>query len=231
MTTNTTNTTNTTTDTITMTMMTTTNAMNLLTRSGLAASALTLVLSGTLLSVGCNKDTTRVCSPSNTWSQPVFDCATGEAMPEPEPEPEPEPIAEPEPEPEPAKAVLRGDKIEILEKVQFATASADILDGSFELLDEVARILTENPQVTKLRVEGHTDSRGGKRMNRRLSQKRADAVRGYLVDKGVETERLTSKGFGPEKPIADNKTEDGRATNRRVEFNIVEGGAGVEDSN
>ncbi len=206
-----------------MTMTTTTVSITTTT----AMKVIGMTLAGLLVGLGCNKSNDHVCSPANTWSQPVFNCPTAKVVPAPEPDPEPEPEpAMDEPEPE-SKAVLRGNKIEILEKVQFATGSAEILDESFALLDEVAAILEDNKQVTKLRVEGHTDSRGGKRFNRRLSKKRAAAVRRYLIDKGIDEDRLSSKGYGSSKPIADNKTEEGRSENRRVEFNIIEG-SGVE---
>ena len=72
----------------------------------------------------------------------------------------------------------------------------------------------------KIRIEGHTDNVGGEKMNLTLSQKRADAVKGYLIKKGIELKRLESRGFGPTKPIASNKTEKGRAQNRRVVIKV-----------
>ena len=175
--------------------------------------------------VACGaKDSSRVCAPANTWSQPAWNCSDSG---EPEPEPEPEPVVKKKRDLSKvtevkAKAVLRGDKIEILEKVQFETNSSDILEVSFELLDEVADILDQNPKVTKVRIEGHTDSKGRKRSNKKLSQRRANSVRDYLVDKGIDEARFVAKGFGQSKPIADNDTDEGRAENRRVEFNILE---------
>ena len=174
------------------------------------------------------KDQTRVCAPANTWSQPAWNCAGGEVVPEPEPEPPPRRDITKVVAPVQAKAQLRDGKIEILEKVQFETGSADILEESFALLDEVADIIERNPGITKIRVEGHTDSKGRKRSNKRLSQKRADAVREYLIDKGIDGGRLVAKGYGQTKPIASNKTDEGRAENRRVEFNILEGGGAVK---
>ena len=188
-----------------------------------------LAAASATLAAACGpKNSTRVCVPDNTWSQPAFRCSEGEPMPEPEPEPEPPPKVVTTAVVPAAKAVLRDDKIEILEKVQFETGSADILEESFALLDEVADILEKNPGVTKVRVEGHTDSKGSKRFNKRLSQKRANAVRDYLVDKGIDKSRFKAKGFGQAKPIADNDTDEGRAENRRVEFNILEGTGAVQ---
>ena len=77
--------------------------------------------------------------------------------------------------------------------------------------------LVANPDV-KIAVEGYTDNRGGAAVNRRLSQARADAVRNYLINKGVPAENITAKGFGPTKPVASNAAEAGRAQNRRVEL-------------
>jgi OOP family OmpA-OmpF porin len=78
------------------------------------------------------------------------------------------------------------------------------------------------PDITKLRVEGHTDSQGKDAANMTLSQKRSEAVRAYLIKQGVEPERLEARGFGETVPVADNKTANGRAENRRVEFRIME---------
>ena len=74
----------------------------------------------------------------------------------------------------------------------------------------------------KIAIEGHTDDRGKKLLNERLSQGRAEAVIAHLVRHGVERERLSAKGFGPSKPLAPNDTDEGRAKNRRVEFIILE---------
>jgi outer membrane protein OmpA-like peptidoglycan-associated protein len=118
------------------------------------------------------------------------------------------------------KAVLNEatKKIEIKEAVFFEKSEAKIDPRSFGLLDDVARVLAENPQVRRVSIEGHTDDRGGAELNRKLSEQRAGAVRAYLVSKGVAEGRLAAKGFGPSRPIADNATPTGRSMNRRVEF-------------
>ncbi|MEM6533784.1 MAG: OmpA family protein [Myxococcota bacterium] len=113
-------------------------------------------------------------------------------------------------------------KIEIKDKVFFSTGSSNIQSRSNTLLDQVASVLTSYKHITKVEVQGHTDSRGSKRRNTRLSQKRAEAVVAYLVSKGVAAERLVAKGYGPEQPISSNKTRRGREQNRRVEFVILE---------
>jgi len=123
--------------------------------------------------------------------------------------------------PPPKQVVLRDNKIEITEKIQFALNKAEILSVSFPLLDEVAKVMRDNPHVKQIAVEGHASPEGGDEYNLKLSQARAEAVRSYLVQKGVAAERLTAKGYGSSRPIAKNDTEQGREKNRRVEFNII----------
>ena len=128
--------------------------------------------------------------------------------------------AVPLPPPE-VKVVLQKNKIAILEQVHFATDRDVILQESFELLNQVARVLRENPQLTRVRVEGHTDSKGPAAHNVELSQRRARTVREFLVKGGIAAGRLESQGYGPSRPIASNDTDEGRARNRRVEFAIL----------
>ena len=115
--------------------------------------------------------------------------------------------------------VVTENKIELKQKIFFATGKAKIRRRSYKLLDEVANALLENGSIT-VTIEGHTDSRGNKNFNRRLSKKRADAVKAYLEEKGVPASRMEAVGYGPDKPIASNKTRRGRDKNRRVEFKI-----------
>jgi outer membrane protein OmpA-like peptidoglycan-associated protein len=119
-----------------------------------------------------------------------------------------------------AKLNLETRKIEILEIVYFDTNKATIQQRSYPLLDEVARIVRENPSLKKVVVEGHTDSTGKADYNLRLSGERARAVMGYLVDQGVNPGRLEAKGYGQTRPVGDNATRAGREQNRRVEFTI-----------
>jgi outer membrane protein OmpA-like peptidoglycan-associated protein len=128
------------------------------------------------------------------------------------------------PPPGPARVVLTASSITIGEKVQFATGSAEILPVSHSLLDEVAKVLTDNAQIELLQVEGHTDSTGTAAINRKLSQQRAESVMKYLASRGVAGGRMKAQGFGPDRPIADNATDDGKEQNRRVEFNILKQG-------
>ena len=128
------------------------------------------------------------------------------------------------PPPGPDRVVLTASSIQIQDKVQFATGKAEILPASFGLLDEVAKVFLDNEQIEQVQVEGHTDSTGTAGINRKLSQQRAEAVLKYLAAKGVGKRRMVAKGFGPDKPIADNADETGREQNRRVEFNILKQG-------
>lgn len=104
--------------------------------------------------------------------------------------------------------------------VVFATDSAQLLPESFAVLDGAVATLKRYPQL-RIEVAGHTDSRGADAYNRALSQRRADAVRTYLAEKGTSNE-LASRGYGEGQPIADNRTEAGRQENRRVVLRILE---------
>ena len=101
--------------------------------------------------------------------------------------------------------------------IHFDTAKATILPDSESALGEIVNLMQQNPDL-KLRVEGHTDSQGVPLANQMLSEKRAQAVVAWLTAHGVAAARLSAKGFGQDKPVADNSTEDGRAKNRRVEL-------------
>ncbi|MBN2358360.1 MAG: OmpA family protein [Deltaproteobacteria bacterium] len=117
--------------------------------------------------------------------------------------------------------VLTREKIEIKEKVFFSTGSSKIEKRSFKLLDQIAQVLRSHAEIKKLRIEGHTDSKGNPAANKRLSQARAESVAIFLVEAGIDPTRLEAIGYGDEKPVADNKTAAGREKNRRVEFVIA----------
>ena len=89
-----------------------------------------------------------------------------------------------------------------------------------EALDEVAEALADHPKIT-VRIEGHTDSRGSNKFNMKLSDDRAKSVRDYLIGKGIDGARMDARGYGEDVPIADNRSDAGRAQNRRVEFVIT----------
>ena len=123
--------------------------------------------------------------------------------------------------PEPGRVCVTEERLEILDKIYFETNRATIKPESFPILDEVAKVLIDNPHITKVRVDGHTDDVGRDKYNQRLSAKRARAVVKYLIRAGVKKGRLSYKGFGEAKPITGNDTPEGRARNRRVEFTIL----------
>jgi outer membrane protein OmpA-like peptidoglycan-associated protein len=120
----------------------------------------------------------------------------------------------------PASVRIVGAQIVILQQVNFETAKARILPASFPLLQQVAAVLTEHPDIARVAVDGHTDDRGSEASNLELSRARAVSVMRWLTEKGIDARRLEARGFGPRRPVADNKTEEGRAKNRRVEFQI-----------
>ena len=128
------------------------------------------------------------------------------------------------PPPGPDRVILTPSNIAISDKVQFETGKADLKPVSHSLLDEVVAVMKDNPQIEIVEVEGHTDSTGSADLNRKLSQARAESVIKYLVSKGIKKGRLEPKGYGPDRPIADNNEEAGRDANRRVEFFIAKQG-------
>ena len=121
-------------------------------------------------------------------------------------------------------------QIKILERVEFENASAKIRPSSEAVLSAVLDVMKAHPEFVKLGVEGHTDNHGGSAYNQHLSLQRAAAVVNWLVSHGVSRERLSARGFGPDKPIDTNDTDEGRQNNRRVEFHILEGDSGAVET-
>ncbi|MBI3134880.1 MAG: OmpA family protein [Bacteroidetes bacterium] len=107
-----------------------------------------------------------------------------------------------------------------LNNIFFETGKSELKSESYSELNRVIDFLQKNPNV-RIELSGHTDNVGNADFNKSLSQKRADAVMAYLVSNGIDSARLVAKGYGMEKPVADNTTEQGRAMNRRVEFTIL----------
>ncbi len=130
-----------------------------------------------------------------------------------------------EPKKEPTKVELTKEEEDVINKVfknlEFETGKAVIRDASFASLNELSVLMKKKPKF-KLLIDGHTDNVGKAPYNMKLSQNRADAVKKYLVEKGIDPSRITAKGYGMTKPVASNKTPEGRQKNRRVEFTIVE---------
>ncbi len=114
---------------------------------------------------------------------------------------------------------VKKDRIEIKQQVKYQTGKFKVLPASYKLLNQVVQVLNDYPKM-KVRIEGHTDNVGGETFNLRLSQKRAESVKAYLVSKGIADDRLEAAGYGLTRPIASNRTEKGRAQNRRTEFHI-----------
>jgi len=111
-------------------------------------------------------------------------------------------------------------KIELLEKIFFDYNKATIRSQSFGLLNEVAKVLKARPTMT-VRIEGHTDDRGGATYNMKLSRERARSVRNYLIKAGIDPSRMVAEGFGLTRPLVPNTSDANRDQNRRVEFVIT----------
>lgn len=164
--------------------------------------------------VGCaTSNAGKVCEPVASWGAPAYRCVAPDGA---------QPPAPPRPEAPPPKAVVTGNKIELKETVEFKTGSHELANVVDPVLDEVVQVLKDHPEITRIRIEGHTDSVGTRPYNQKLSERRAATVREYLASHGVEAGRMSSKGFGQERPIASNDTDQGRAQNRRVEIHIEE---------
>lgn len=131
--------------------------------------------------------------------------------------------------PEEQVVVIEEGQLQLLEKIYFDFDSATLQERSHPVLDNVAAVLKAHPEVTLVRVEGHTDSRGRAAYNMKLSQRRAESVVRYLVGEGVSPDRLVAEGFGESDPLIPNATtEEEYAQNRRVEFEFVERNVTVE---
>jgi OOP family OmpA-OmpF porin len=198
-------------------------------RALIAFALLGSAVAGTL--AGCaTAEMKSACASSFSWAAPVFRCGgasgtTPEVAVKP-PEPEttsgpasgpttspttpPPPPAEPPPPPEPSPtAKVAGGRLELSEAVQFEADSATLTDHSKQLLDDVARELSDHPELKRVVIEDYTEV--GKRHNMKLSQERAAAVKSYLASKGIAGKRLTVKAFGDTK---------GKGKNPRVEFRV-----------
>lgn len=125
------------------------------------------------------------------------------------------------PAPKPVAVEVREDRLELSDKIWFDFDSAEILPASHALLDTVAKNLADHPELLEVRVEGHTDTVGDADYNQKLSQARADAVRAYLVGKGVDAARLTAVGLGESQPVDPADTDAAHDANRRIEFRVV----------
>ncbi|HUL60930.1 MAG TPA: OmpA family protein [Anaeromyxobacteraceae bacterium] len=121
---------------------------------------------------------------------------------------------------------IETERLSLRDQINFDTGRDTLTRRSLEILDEVAALLRQHAELTRIRVEGHTDNVGSSSYNRELSQRRAAAVARYLSTRGIAPDRLVPVGFGLDRPVASNATAGGRAKNRRVEFTILGTGGG-----
>lgn len=128
----------------------------------------------------------------------------------------------------PTRVSVAGETVVIKEKVKFDFGKATLRGDSDPILQEVANTLLSRTGIIKVEIQGHADDVGGVAANQALSQKRAEAVLKALVERGVSQEILTARGYGLQRPVDTNETEEGRANNRRVAFDIVEQGESEE---
>jgi outer membrane protein OmpA-like peptidoglycan-associated protein len=129
------------------------------------------------------------------------------------------------PRPKTTVVILQANKkkIAVKKKIHFASGKTELRADSNQILDGVIDVLVNHPEITRLRIEGHTDSVGSNNLNEQLSQGRAEAVMNYMYSQGIAEGRLEAKGYGEAKPIAPNSSRRGREQNRRVEFTILDG--------
>ena len=125
--------------------------------------------------------------------------------------------------PKSANVKVQGNEIKISKQIHFETDSAKIAGDSNSLLEEIADVLQRNQGIRKVEIQGHTDNTGTREHNQQLSDARAQSVKAWLVAAGIDSARLTAKGFGQDRPLAPNVTAANRARNRRVQFIILEG--------
>lgn len=184
-----------------------------------SSALIVLALAGSL--TACGAQNKGACSPVSSWSAPVVQCGGASAAaasasapevavatkpsPEPEPEvvkpgkPEPEPEPEKPPPPPPPKAELKRDRIDVQETVEFEADSAVLTDGSKQVLNDIASMLADHPEIKKVTIEDRAETTVPKKRQAKLSQERANAVKTYLVSKGVAGKRLATKGLGAAK--------------------------------
>ncbi len=122
----------------------------------------------------------------------------------------------------PQRVQLKGDAIVTLDPVLFARGSAKLAPASLGLIEAIAAVLVNHPEILKVEVAGHASAEGSTISNLELSQKRVEEVKRMLVARGVDPDRLVAKGYGESRPRADNSTTEGRRRNRRVEFHILQ---------
>ena len=134
--------------------------------------------------------------------------------PVPEPVPEPAPVMVPPPAPAPKPVIIEKGRQTL--NVEFDFDKSTIKKGYYKDIDDLVKVMKDYPDLNVV-IEGHTDSVGTAAYNKKLSQRRAEAVKKYMVESGINANRLKAQGFGMDKPIASNETKEGQQQNRRVE--------------
>jgi outer membrane protein OmpA-like peptidoglycan-associated protein len=119
------------------------------------------------------------------------------------------------------QVTIKSGSTTVLQPVHFARNKDTILPSSFPMLQEIAKTLVSNQQIKRVSIEGHADDTGTHTWNQRLSEKRAASIMKFLIKAGVKKSRLESHGFGDTKPLSEDRSEEARAANRRVEFRII----------
>lgn len=168
-----------------------------------------------LVVIGLLSISLQSCKTKKAVAKPNPPVAAVKSDPEPEKEPEPEPATEKPVPPAPAEKPSFNFR-----NVLFEFDSGVLKTGSFEVLDQIAREMKKDPSV-KFMLNGHSSIEGSAAHNMSLSVDRANSVKSYLVNAGINGANLKIKGYGATEPRASNNTEEGRAQNRRVEFQIV----------
>ncbi|HEX9507957.1 MAG TPA: OmpA family protein, partial [Myxococcales bacterium] len=125
------------------------------------------------------------------------------------------------PEPKQRLVRLKGDKIEILQRIHFTPGRATLMPDSYALLDQLVDVIVR-AEIKRIRIEGHTDSRGKKIINLKLSDSRAIAVANYLKKAGIDPSRIETLGLGDTRPVVPNATARGMEMNRRVEVLVLD---------
>jgi outer membrane protein OmpA-like peptidoglycan-associated protein len=122
------------------------------------------------------------------------------------------------------RVFVTAERVVIQQQPRFDVDDASILPESVALMMEVAAAIEAHPEIVRLEIQGHTDDRAGRAYNRRLSQRRAESIRAWLIGRGIAESRLVARGYDWSRPLASNRTAAGRAINRRVEFVVLERG-------
>ena len=174
-----------------------------------------LFVFGLIAAVGCHAEFQAGSGQPTAPSAPAPTTPAPPATPVATPTPTP---TTPPPAPPTSTVKQEGNKLKMPGAIVFETGKAALKPESEPVLEQLKLFLDEKKHISLVRIEGHTDNVGTPEANRVLSERRAQSVMEALVQRGVDRARMSAAGFGQERPIADNRTEEGRAKNRRVEL-------------